>query len=60
MLDIQDNRNPKLIHVICRQMVKHIPPPLEVTQARLKMHSVKIFIQIGWEKFHQKADSQPK
>lgn len=36
MLYIQGNKQSKLIHVICRQMVQHIPPPLEITQARLK------------------------
>lgn len=36
MLDIQDNKKPKLIYVICSQMVQQIPPPLEVTQARWK------------------------
>lgn len=34
MLDIRDNKKPKLIYVICSQTVQRIPPPLEVNQAR--------------------------
>lgn len=57
MLDIQDNRKLELIQVICRQIEGHIPPPLEVTQARLEKKSpIKVFIQIGWDKFCPKAD----